>query len=204
MNEKLGMGLGGAALGSGIAGLFGGNPSRSSMNYLDQIPGQLHPYYDPYINAGQHALGGLSGQYDQLLGNPGGRLNEIGSSYHQSPGFQFALQQALGAGNRSMAAGGMAGSPQHEQQNMGIATGLADQDYNQYMQNALGLYGQGLSGSQNMANMGLQAGNSMSDQIAQMLAQKAQMKYSGNVNKNQQMGSAFGDILGGLGWLGLF
>lgn len=189
---------GGSMLGAGIGGLFSGkrNPSDAAMGYLNQIPGQAGQYLSPYVNAGQGALPVLQDQYAGLLGSPGNRLNEIGQSYQQSPGFKFALDQALGASGRAASAGGMAGSPQHEQTNMGVATGLANQDYNNWMQNALGLYGKGLAGEQGMAQMGQQGAQNMSDLIAQQLAQQAQLAFSGQASKNQS--NPWGNILGGV------
>ncbi len=190
------------ALGGGLGGLFGGNsnPADKANRRLDQIPGQAGQYYDPYIGAGQGALGSLQGQYPGLLNNPGGKMNDIGQSYKQSPGFQFALEQALGAGNRSAAAGGMAGSPMNQQMNMQTATDMASKDYNDWMKNALGLYGAGLSGEQGMSQMGFEAGKSKSDLIAQQLAQQAAYDYQGQAAKNAS--NPWGNILGGLGMLG--
>lgn len=160
------------------------DPSNASKKYLKQVPGAVGPQYQPYMQAGMSQLPGLQDQYSQLMGNPGQKLNDIGSNYHQSPGFEFALKQALAGSGNAAAAGGMAGSPQHEQQNMGIATGLADQDYNNYMNQALGLYGEGLSGSQGLYNTGFNA----SDQYAKMLQQNLQMQaqnaYAGKANQN--------------------
>jgi hypothetical protein len=199
--KMLGMGT----LGAGLGGLFGGgkNPADAANKYLNQIPGQAGQYLQPYMNAGQGALPGLQDQYNSLLGSPGDKLNDIGKNYQQSPGFKFALDQALSAGNRSSAAGGMAGSPAAQQQNMATASGLASQDYNNWMSNALGLYGQGLTGQQGLAQMGQQAGQNMSDLIAQQLAQQAQLGYAGQASKNQS--NPWGNILGGLGSLaGIF
>lgn len=203
------LGSGASGIGSGLMGLFGsgGNsPGNAANQYLNQIPGQTGQYFDPYINAGRDQLPGLSSQYGQLMNDPGGRLNQIGEGYHQSPGFKFALEQALGGANRSAAAGGMVGSPASQQQNMGIATGLADQDYNQWLEHATGLYDKGLQGGQGLANMGLQAGSQQANMIAQMLAQQAQTAQQEQQRKNESRGSAFGNLAGGLGSLagGLF
>jgi len=96
-----------------LSGLFGGkgykNPADSANKYIDQIPGQTSQYFQPYINAGQNALPQLQGQYNDLLNNPGGKLNQMGGQFQQSPGFQFALQQALQGSGHAAAAGGMAG-----------------------------------------------------------------------------------------------
>ena len=196
--EQLQKIFGGAMIGSGAGQLFGSgaNPADSANKYLDQIPGQTNQYLDPYSNAGKGQLGGLSDQYNSLMNNPGGKLNDIGSNYKQSPGFQFALKQALqGAGNAA-AAGGMAGSPQHEQENMQTASNIASQDYNNWLQQATGLYGQGLTGSQGMANQGQSAAQSQADQIAQQLAQKANYGYEGQAAKNAS--NPWGSIFGGL------
>jgi hypothetical protein len=185
---------------SWLSNLFGGgsNPANAAMPYLNQIPGKTQQYQQPFFDAGKNALSGLQGQYEQLLNDPGGRMNQIGQSFQQSPGFQFAMQQALQGGNHAAAAGGMAGSPQHEQQNMQLATNLGNQEYNNWMQNALGMYGQGLQGSQGMANQGQQAGQSMADMIAQTLAQQGNLAFRGQQEQNSNRNS----LLGGLGRLG--
>jgi hypothetical protein len=100
-----------------------------------------------------------------------------------------------GAGHAA-AAGGMAGSPQHEFQNMGIATQLANQDYYNYLNQALGLYGKGLSGEQGLYAGGLGASQSMADQIAQALAQQAAYQYQGQAGQNAAKSGFLSDILG--------
>jgi hypothetical protein len=176
----------------------GSNPADAGMSYLNQIPGQTLPYMQPYLNAGISALNPLQNQYANLLGGPGEFMNKMGSSYQQSPGFQAAMEQALAAGNHAAAAGGMAGTPQNQFQEMKMATDLSNQDYGNWLQNVLGLYGAGLSGAQGMAGMGQQAGQSMADMIAQTLAQQGNMAFRGEQEKNSKNNS----LLGGLGKLG--
>jgi len=190
-----------SALGGGlIPGMFGGsgwkNPADSASEYMNQIPGELDTYLSPYINAGQQALPGLQDQYGQLMKDPGARMNQIGQSYHQSPGFQFAMQQALQGAGHAAAAGGMAGSPQHEQQNMTLATNLANQDYNQYLQNALGMYGTGLQGQQGLYDTGAKAGMSMGEDMASVLAAQAQNEYQRQAAENQHNSGFLGNLLG--------
>lgn len=179
-------------------GLFGGwnNPADAAMGDMDQIPGQISKYMDPYIKQGQEQYGRLNDQYGRLMNDPGGRVNEIGASYHQSPGFQFALQQALQGAGHAAAAGGMAGSPQHEQQNMTVATGLANQDYNQYLQNALGAYGMGMQGSQGLYNTGAEMGKSAGEDMASYFANRAKLNYEGANAENQHRGGMWGTLLG--------
>lgn len=192
------LGLGAGLLGSGLFGLFGKSPSDYANKYLGQIPGQTNQYYQPFFEAGKSQLPGLQEQYSQLLSNPGDKLNAIGGSFQQSPGFKFALQQALQGAGHAAAAGGMAGSPQHEQQSMELANNLANQDYYNWLGQATGLYGQGLQGSQGLAGMGQQSGSSMADMIAQTLAQQGQNAFAGKASRNQ----GISNLLGGLGALG--
>jgi hypothetical protein len=173
-----------------IGNLFSGggkykNPANSAMPYLNQIPGQTQPYQQPWFDAGKAAIPGLTDQYNQAITNPGGKVNDIGQSYKESPGFKFALQQALNSINQKNAAGGMAGSPQNNQYDMELATNLANQDYNTWLDKALGIYGTGLSGQQHVSDEGQKSGQSMADMIAQMLAQQGNLAYTGQQNENQ-------------------
>jgi len=198
--------LGGGLLGSGLGSMLGSqNPASAAMPYEQQAMNQMPGYYQPYMQAGQGALGNLEGQYSNLLSNPSGVMNQIGASYHQSPGFQFALSQALRGANQGAAAGGMAGSPANQQQNMATATQLGNQDYYNYMNKALGMYGQGLQGEQGLAGMGLGASTGLGQNMADILNNQAMMQYAGTQQQNQNNASGIGGILGGLGSLaGMF
>lgn len=191
---------------SWLSNLFGGgsNPANAAMPYLNQIPGQTNQYLDPFFQAGRGALNPLQGEYAKLLGDPGAWMNKIGESYQQSPGFKAAMEQALTAGNHASAAGGMAGTPQSQFEQMKMATDLTDQDYGNWMNKALGLYGQGLSGEQGMAGMGQQAGQSLADMIAQTLAQQANLSFNGQQQQNQNKSDMWGNVFKGAGSLAAF
>lgn len=183
----------------GLFDIFGGgkDPSKDAMKYLNQVPGTVKPYYDPFIQAGQRQLPGLEEQYAGLISNPGQMLNQIGSGYQQSPGYEFALQQALQGAQHSAAAGGMAGSPMAQQQSMQLANDIASQDYQRYLQNALGLYGTGLSGSQGLYNMGYGASDTLAQLLAGNLGSQASLGYAGGANKNMMNLGTLGALTGG-------
>jgi len=143
------------------------------MPYLNQIPG----LYDP-----------LKQQFSNLSANPGQRLNEIGGEYKQSPGFQHALQQALMASQHDAAAGGMLGTPASQYNAMEAASGLASQDYNNWMNGAVGLHNLGLAGQSNIA-----------DNISQVLAQQGAYGYMGQANQNQNNNTLWSNLFRGLG-----
>ena len=180
------------------------NPADAAMPYLQQIPGQMHDQYDPYVNAGQSALPTMQNQYNSLINYPGAKMNAICQSYHKSPGFYFELQKALEAGKHAAAAGGMAGSPMHEYQAMQTATGLANQDFNQWLSQALGMYGKGLGGEESLYGTGANASNNLAQMIAQTLASQGETAFYGadaynkhNDQLNKDEGSFFG-TLGGI------
>lgn len=173
------------------------DPSRGAQKYLNQIPGEISPYYNPFIQAGQRGMSGYENTTNQLL-DPNALINKIGSGYTQSPGYQFALNQALQGSGHAAAAGGMAGSPQHEQQNMQLAQNLANQDYQQYLQNALGLYGMGYQGQGNLMNQGYNASNELANSLGNTLGTQGQLAYSGGVNRNQLGAGTLGMGLGAL------
>ncbi len=177
----------------------GKNPANSAMPYLDQIPGQTKPYFEPYVNRGNEASNLAKEQYDALINRPGQKLNDIGNDFHESPGFKWAMEQALQGTNNLAAAHGMAGSPEHEQQNMTMATNLANQDYNDWLKQATGMYNTGLTGEQHQGDQGLEAGKSLADMIAQTLAQQGNLAFQGQAQKNQNQSNLFGTAAKGLG-----
>lgn len=130
---------------SWLSSLFGGddsqqymgsNPAGAAMPYLDQIKGE---YLSPEA------------------------YNTIASQYKQSPGYQFRLKQAMLAGNNAAGAGGMLGSGQHQFENMSTAEGLANQDYNNWWQQRMGL----------------------NQDLGSVLGQKAQYGFAGQAGQNQ-------------------
>jgi hypothetical protein len=194
---------GGGLASAGLGSLFADyeNPADAAMPYFNKASNALDKYMSPYINRGNRAGDVLEGEYGSLVNNPGEMINRIGGNYQQSPGFKFALQQALQGSRNAAASSGMAGSPQHEQQNMEIATGLANEDFNNWIRNALGLFGQGLGGEESMYGTGAKAGIGMGEDLATMLQNQAKLAYEGQNAENQRSGGMFGNLLGGAGMI---
>lgn len=192
------------SLAGGLFGLFGKkkNPMDEANKYLNQIPGQMQPYYQPYQQAGLDTLKQLQGEYGKLLGDPNAMYNKFAEGYKESPGYQFKLKQALGAGNNAAAAGGFAGSPEHEQLSMQTANDIASQDFNNYLSQIAGLYGQGLQGTQGLENQGYGANTDYANMLGQLLGQQGKMAYEGANAANTASGQNWGNIFGGLGQIG--
>lgn len=196
--EQGGMVGGAPAAGGMTSGLGGMNPWESGMaggggfallssmfgddddggqgagGYLGQISQMLPKYFEPY----------------QEMLDPGKLMGKIGGGFKSSPGYQFSLGQALKGVGQASAAGGMAGSPMQQQQAAGAAQGLASQDYGNYMQRALGLYGQGAQGYRGLGEDLASALMSQS-QLAQLQQEEAQR---GQMQQSSDMWGALGSI----------
>lgn len=219
----------GAAAGGALGALggFGGNPTDDAMKYYKQIPGQMKPYYDPYINAGRGALGQLNGQYgtmagqyqgvqnqyNDLMNDPAATYNWLASGYQKSPGYDWRMKQGMAGVNNANAAGGMLGSPMHQQEASEMSQGIANQDFGNYMNQVGGMYGMGLQGNTNMMNRGLQgldtinqmgfgASTDLATNLAQALMSQGNLQYAGQNNQNQQNSGMLGNAIGNLGNLG--
>lgn len=204
MNGMAAGGIGSAA--TGLAQLLfpGANPSDEANKYLNQIPGTITPYYQPYIDTGLNAMNTVNTQYGNLINNPTGTMNQIGAGYQQSPGYQWQVDQATQASNRAAAASGMLGSPAQQQQLSQNIMGMANQDYYNYVDRGMNSYNTGLTGMQGLNQMGYGASNELAQSLANTLMTQASLGYAGQANQNQQQGGAWGDLLGGAATAAMF
>ena len=182
---------------SWLSNAFGSskNPANAGMKYLDQIPGTMSPYFQPYITQGQESGNLLNEQYKQLTTNPGDFFAKLSQGYKESPGYQFRLRQALNAGENASAAGGMLGTPRDQQQQMGLANDIASQDYNDYMKNILGMFGLGQQGQQEQQRQGFGASTQFGENLASNLGSKAQLAYNGQQAQNQARGQNWANLI---------
>jgi len=199
--NMFGMGAGAAGIGGGLYNIFGPGPgiAKEANKYLNQIPGAMQPYYQPYIGAGQNALGQLMGQYGQLTGSTGDVYNKLASGYQQSPGFQSALKQALGAAGNQAAAGGMTGTPQAQLQAADVAGTLSQRDFGDYMDRMQNLYSTGLQGMSGINLMGFGASSDYANMLGSLLGQQGQYAALEKAMRNQQRGQGIGQVAGGIG-----
>jgi hypothetical protein len=179
---------------------FYSNPANAAMPYLQQIPGTITPYFQPYIDAGGDSLNTLIKQYQTLLNNPGQVINSAGAGYQQSPGYQYQYNQGINGANAAAAAGGTLGTPEHQQEAASMSSNLANQDYQKYLQQALDLYGQGLKGEQGINHMGFNASTDLAKSLASNLQSEATLGYTGQSGQNMansQMIGLLASVLGG-------
>ena len=174
------LGLGGLGLGA----LFGGSEGSAAPEaggYLSQIQQMLPQYFKPY---------------QQML-DPTALMSKIGAGYQQSPGYQFQLGQAMKGIGQAAAAGGMAGSPMQQQQAAQTATGLANQDYYNYLNQALGLYQTGAGGYRGLGE-DLSSILMSQAQLAQLQQEEAAKEAE---QKHHDLWSAIGSGIGAIAGL---
>lgn len=187
----------GTAIGGGIgalSGFFGGDEEEETDKMLNGIPPQLKDLLMPYINQGKEGLGKAGGAYGEML-DPNALISKIGSGYTQSPGYKWRLNQGENSINNAAAAGGMAGTAQHQQQAGELATNLASQDYNDYMKNALGIFGQGAQGELGIGQLGQGSASDLSTSLGNLGLTRAGLNYKRGANKNQMNSDMFSSIL---------
>jgi hypothetical protein len=188
---------GGSSLGGWIASLFGHDPFSAAGKYFDQIPGVYNKAFSPYMHEGEQDLPYLHSQYQQMLEDPSGFLAKIGAGYKASPGYQYKVNEATRAANQAAAAGGMLGSPAEQASLASRVNGIASQDYNDYLDRALGVNKTGLGGVQGLENQGFGATQDYARSLADYLQSRASMAGAQTGYQNQQLQNA-GGMLGGL------
>lgn len=191
--------LAGGAIGGGLASLmslFGDNenPFDDASEYYNQIPGMMKGYSEPYIDAGKKMMPDLTKTYSDLMNDPGSLISRIGGGYQKSPGFDFERNEGLQGINNAAAAGGMLGTASHQQEAGNLSTQLANKDFENYMRQALGAWGQGLQGKEGINKMGFDASTGLAENLAQALMSKGNLAYSDAASRNQQKGDIFSSL----------
>jgi hypothetical protein len=233
---QLALGVGGQLASSRANRSSRNNPTRAAEQHLATVPGAVRPFYDPFIQRGTEAYGraqglnqqynnlfdspgidpnGLPNQYERMANNPTDFMNALMERYNPSEGYKFKQQQMLDAMRNSAASGGFAGTPFNQQQQAETVQGLLGSDMQQFLQNALGIMGAGISGKENRLlgreralqsalgaeegnmNRGYNASAELSNSLANLAGTRATNEYMGAQRRGQ---NAQNNILG---WQGI-
>ncbi len=185
------------------------NPYKAAAPWVDQVPGTLGQYYDPYVQMGdvgreqagelagdyRGMLGGLdpargdelTGQYRQMAQDPAAYQQQLGAGFQADPGYQWDLDQQMQAQNQAQAAGGMSGSPQSQQMAQQLASHLANQQYGNYMNRQFGISGAGLQGLEGQQDVGLGMAYKGLQGLGGLESQNLQYGYGGSTQAAQGM-----------------
>jgi hypothetical protein len=158
------------ALGTGadslLAQLYGinlGGSVGASQNPSGPTPSST---YNPIAGAaGGASSGSAGGSGTGALNGPAGTVNPNFSSFYNSPGYQFSLQQGENAINRSAAAGGNAYSTSTMAGLDQFAQGQASTQYNSYVNQLLQQAGLGSAATAGTASAGTAAAEGASNSV---------------------------------------
>lgn len=170
------------------------DPAKDANKYLNQIPGMGKQYYNPFINRGAAAGDTLQGEYGKLL-NPTSFMDSIMKNFSLSPGATYERDQlGKGIGNTA-AAGGFAGTPEHQRQYGEMADKIMSGDMQQYLTNALGIYDTGLGGEEKFFNTGYNASSSLADLLGGTLSSQAGLAFKSDSDRNADRAALMNAIM---------
>ena len=166
-----------------------------------------------FLNQMRNKLMGLPDELQNQYTDPADVLKKLMGGYQESPQFLEQKNQALQAGNQSAAAGGMLGSPEAQKFSQDTAEALSNRDIGTYLDRALGLKSQGLSGQENLLGMlfnragqhealGYQAGMDLTQGEAEGEYGKAMGEYQRQQREDidrERRNKLLGALLGGAG-----
>lgn len=198
---------GGAILGGVMSSQGAQGAAQTQANAANQATqAELQMYNQnvqrlaPWTGAGSSALGTLQGLMPSLT------TPFSAAQYQQSPGYQWQLGQGINAIQNSAAASGGVNSGNTLKALMGYGQGLANQDYQQALQNYQNWQGQVYNMYSGISNTGANAAGQMAgigSQVGQNIGNN--ITGAGNALAAGQVGSsnAIGNSLSSLGNLGL-
>lgn len=206
--------LGAGALGAG-ASIWGANKAadaqtnstNAAIANSKETRALNQNLLQPFINAGQGAIGGLQGWLDPTnasnplaallkLTMPGANMSETLS---QTPGYQFAEDKGLRAVNNQLAARGLGGSPGAVAKGAGdYVTGLASGTWQSVVNSLMNLFSGGAGAMQNLVGTGVQAGGAVAGSNT-AAGNNISSSLIGQGNAQAGAATATGNAIGGLG-----
>jgi hypothetical protein len=134
-----------------------------------------------------------------MMNDPTGFINKLMENYKTSEGYNFQKGQLTKELGNTAAAGGVAGTPQDQMNQAEGIQGLLGKDMQQFLENALGVYGGGLSGEEGIATRGYDASGKLTDTLGNALNQQGGFAFQNaqQQNKNRKGNwDMFGKALG--------
>lgn len=156
----VGAGVAGAA-GSVIAGQEQAGAAKDATQAQLAMYNQTRSDLMPYMTGGNAAFA----QVQALLGLNGGSNKQMLQTLRNTPGYQFALKQGEQGLDRSAAARGLQLSGGQMKDSMSFNQGMADQNYNNYYNQLMGVSGLGENAAAQTGNAATATGQGMSQSI---------------------------------------
>lgn len=192
------------AAGSIASGVMGANAAedaskrqqqsqQDTLNWIKQVYGNSVDNLQPFIGAGQSAVGSLLGFYGLPGGNSGGAKQSF-ENYKNTDFYQFPLKQANLATDRALAASGLIGSGAQLRDVSALNAGYASQGFGQYLSGLGGLANSGQNAASSLGNIGNSAGGI----VGGANTQYGNAGAAGIMGANNSMTAGIGGAIGSL------
>lgn len=155
--------------------------------------------YNPFYKGGIDAMGKYNAGLDKMQ-DPSKFINNLMGDYKESDWAKYMQDYANKAGINAGSASGMVGSTPWAQQMQANASGIASQDMQQWLQNALGANKDYLAGQADIFGKGFGAAQGMGNIFGQRAGDEAQMAYNKERAGQQRTGGIIGGILNMFGF----
>ena len=177
--------------------LHPGDAYKKAGEQSAQYYNQAQNYQQPYNQNGQQAGQNLTQAGNSLL-NPEELQSQWASNYEMSPYAKQLQGQAMSSGLDSAASMGLMGSSAALGNLQQGATDVMQKDRQQYMDDLMQKYTQGIGLNQNIYNQGANSASQMGQNAMNQGQAQAGMSYG----QNQAGANRLGDIFGTLGNFG--
>lgn len=178
------------------------NQGGSAMNYLNNIPGTITPYYQPFINQGQSAYNTMNPQISAMTSDPVAFLQNIMKGYQPSNSYQMQNTEMQKAAGNTAAAGGMRGSLNDISNSAHITDTLMGNDMQNWLANVLGIQRTGLGQESHIYDTGYNASNALAGDLSNVMGSQSQLAFQQQQQKEQQKSDLMHSLVGGAGMLG--
>ena len=178
------------------------NPQNDANKYLNQIPGQAHAGYDPYINAGMDAGGKTKSKYEEMFSDPTAFMDAILKNFKTSDEYGFKKDLLTKELGNTAAMGGIAGTPLDQLNQGNQVQDLLSKDMQQYLANALGINKTGLEGEEGIANRGFNASKELTDTLNNNLTQQGGLAFNNAQQNNSSRNDWIAQLTKALGAIG--
>lgn len=180
---------------------FNNSNSISNSNSTSNSSGVSLNQNKDLINSlftGQAQNGGLAGNAMAALlglgGDPSAQQDAF-SKFRDGTGYQFQMDQGLGAVNGGASAGGTLGSGARDKALLKYSQGLADNSFNGYLQQLSGLSGQGMQAGGLLSGAGQFSSNnsnsvSNSNSLSNSLGGSSSLSLSQSLGENMATGQS--------------
>lgn len=187
-----------------LAKLLGLDAGNATIDAGQKNAGVVQNYGTQANNLIDTGASGANDYLQQALGLGQNLVQQAGTTYQQSPGYQFTLDQGLQAIDRGNAAHGNLASGQSNLDYANYATGLANKDYGDWFNRLSSASGTETSALDNLANLSTGTANSkvgIAGDVAGGLTSSNNEIASGQEANAASWGNLGKAIMGGLGTL---